>query len=195
MKRFFNWQVIFGLTLIILSATVYFIHYLIFRDLHHIFIYLIGDIAFVFIEVLLVTLVLHQLLHYREKKTMLNKLNMVMEKTKNNDSLILNLALNYGSRTEIVDAVRNIAADCLTGKMMPENIDENVFTNYLYTKDIPDPDLLIRTSGEMRLSNFLLWQMSYTEIYVTKKLWPDFTKKDFKKAMLEYRKRERRYGG
>ena len=78
MKRFFNWQVIFGLTLIILSATVYFIHYLIFRDLHHIFIYLIGDIAFVFIEVLLVTLVLHQLLHYREKKTMLNKLNMVI---------------------------------------------------------------------------------------------------------------------
>ena len=128
-------------------------------------------------------------------ESVVNKLNMVMEKTKNNDSLILNLALNYGSRTEIVDAVRNIAADCLTGKMMPENIDENVFTNYLYTKDIPDPDLLIRTSGEMRLSNFLLWQMSYTEIYVTKKLWPDFTKKDFKKAMLEYRKRERRYGG
>ena len=80
------------------------------------------------------------------------------------------------------------------GKLSPEDISEEVFEKYLYTKDIPDPDLLIRTSGEMRLSNFLLWQLSYSEIYVTDTLWPDFRKKDLEKAIIEYQKRERRYG-
>lgn len=124
-----------------------------------------------------------------------DKLNKVIDQTKDNKSLILNIALNYGSRQEIIDAVKKIITDCNTGKVSTGQIDESTFGKYLYTKDIPDPDLLIRTSGEMRLSNFLLWQMSYTEIYVTRKLWPDFKKNDFKKAVLEYQKRERRYGG
>lgn len=123
------------------------------------------------------------------------KLNKIIGLTKENTALTLNLALNYGSRTEIVDAVRKIAKDCEAHTLRPEDIDEKTFSNYLYTKDIPDPDLLIRTSGEMRVSNFLLWQISYAEIYVTRKLWPDFKKNDFKAAIKEYQKRERRYGG
>lgn len=123
------------------------------------------------------------------------KLSDVVEKTKNNGSLVLNLALNYGSRTEIVDAVHKIIEECRAQRLKDEDINESTFGKYLYTKEIPDPDLLIRTSGEMRLSNFLLWQLSYSELYVTKKLWPDFNKADFKKAISEYRKRERRYGG
>ena len=123
------------------------------------------------------------------------KINSVLEKTRENKSLTLNLALNYGGRTEIVDAARKIVRDCQSQKLKVEEIDENKFAGYLYTKDMPDPDLLIRTSGEMRVSNFLLWQISYAEIYVTKKLWPDFKKRDFKKAVDDYRRRERRYGG
>lgn len=123
------------------------------------------------------------------------KLKKTIDRTRENTALTLNLALNYGSRPEITDAVKEIAGDCLSGKLRPDSIDEKLFSSYLYTKDMPDPDLLIRTSGEMRLSNFLLWQMSYAEIYVTKKLWPDFKKGDFKKAVAEYYKRERRYGG
>ena len=107
----------------------------------------------------------------------------------------MNLALNYGSRAEIIDAVRRITADCQLQRLRAEEIDENTFSTYLYTAGMPDPDLLIRTSGEMRLSNFLLWQLSYSELYVTKKLWPDFKKSDFKKALKEYQKRQRRYGG
>lgn len=123
------------------------------------------------------------------------KLAAAMDKTRNNGSFMLNLALNYGGRAEIVDAVRKIVSDCREQKLKADLIDEAVFSSYLYTKDIPDPDLLIRTSGEMRVSNFLLWQISYSEIYVTKKLWPDFRKGDLKKAIAEYQKRERRYGG
>lgn len=123
------------------------------------------------------------------------KLKTIMDKTKGCTSLLLNLALNYGSRTEIVDAVRAAAKDCVSGKFKPDEIDEKKFSGYLYTKDLPDPDLLIRTSGEMRLSNFLLWQLSYSEIYVTEKFWPDFKKSDFTEALNEYKKRQRRYGG
>jgi len=123
------------------------------------------------------------------------KLKGAMEKTRSGSSLLLNLALNYGARAEILDAVRAITKDCASGKVKPDDIDEKVFSRYLYTKDLPDPDLLIRTSGEMRLSNFLLWQLSYSELYISKKLWPDFKKGDFIKALDEYRNRQRRYGG
>jgi undecaprenyl diphosphate synthase len=123
------------------------------------------------------------------------KLRAAMERTKANASFCLNLALNYGGRAEITDAARKIAGDCLAGRLKADSIDEKTFARYLYTNDIPDPDLLIRTSGEMRVSNFLLWQISYAEIYVTDKLWPDFKKTDFDKAIAEYRNRERRYGG
>jgi len=122
------------------------------------------------------------------------KLTGAMDKTRGNNSFMLNLALNYGGRAEIVDAVRGIINDCQSRGLSAEEVDEAKFSSYLYTRDIPDPDLLIRTSGEMRVSNFLLWQISYAEIYVTNKLWPDFNKNDFKKAIAGYQKRERRYG-
>jgi len=124
-----------------------------------------------------------------------DKLKKITEKTRHNTALTLNLALNYGARTEIVDAVRAIVNDCASKIIRPEEIDEKSFSSYLYTKDMPDPDLLIRTSGEMRLSNFLLWQLSYTELYISKKLWPDFKKQDFIKAVEGYQFRQRRYGG
>jgi undecaprenyl diphosphate synthase len=115
--------------------------------------------------------------------------------TKDNKSLMLNLALNYGGRIEIVDAVKAILKDVLKGSLNATDIDEEVFSSYLYTAGIPDPDLLIRTSGEMRISNFLLWQISYSEIYFTHKYWPDFRRKDLEDAIGEYIKRERRFGG
>ncbi|MFA6141825.1 MAG: isoprenyl transferase [Candidatus Omnitrophota bacterium] len=123
------------------------------------------------------------------------KLNKTIELTKKNTGLIVNLAFNYGSRGEIIQAVKHIANDIAQGKLSVDTIDEKIFSGYLYTKYLPDPDMLIRTSGEYRVSNFLLWQISYAELYVTKKLWPDFKKSDLKKAILEYQKRERRYGG
>ncbi len=116
------------------------------------------------------------------------KLKEAVEKTKKNDKLTLNIALNYGARTEILDAVREILKDA------PTELTEDYFSSHLYTQGLPDPDLLIRTSGEMRLSNFLLWQLSYAEFYVTKKYWPDFTREDYLKALREYQKRERRFG-
>jgi undecaprenyl diphosphate synthase len=122
------------------------------------------------------------------------KLKQAMETTKANDKMTLNLALSYGGRDEIVYAVKKIILDHQDGKIEIDNIDKAVFSHYLYTLDIPDPDLLIRTSGECRISNFLLWQLAYTELYFTKVLWPDFTKDDLFKAIASYQKRERRFG-
>jgi undecaprenyl diphosphate synthase len=123
------------------------------------------------------------------------KIKRVMGSTSGNAGLTLNLALNYGSRSEILQAAKAIAKDAASGRLDPEKVDEKLFSEYLYTKDLPDPDLLIRTSGECRVSNFLLWQIAYCELYITKKLWPDFKKTDFKKAVTEYQRRERRFGG
>lgn len=118
-----------------------------------------------------------------------------IEATKANSGLILNLALNYGGRQELIDATKRIIEDTKKSGYSSSSIDENFFARYLYTAGLPDPDLLIRTSGEQRISNFLLWQMSYAEIYVTPKLWPDFRKRDLVDAIDEYNKRERRFGG
>ncbi|HVM47043.1 MAG TPA: isoprenyl transferase [Candidatus Acidoferrum sp.] len=111
-----------------------------------------------------------------------------------NNGLTLIMALSYGGRTEIVDAVRGIAQKVKAGELDPPDITEQVFAQHLYTRNVPDPDLLIRTSGEMRVSNFLLWQISYTELVVTPTLWPDFRKPQFYAALEEYNRRHRRFG-
>ena len=116
------------------------------------------------------------------------------EASAGNDGLNFQIAINYGSRDEMVRAIRRMASDVREGTVNPEEIDETLFETYLDTHGIPDPDLLIRTSGELRLSNYLLWQMAYTEFYFTDVLWPDFTKEELEKAILQYNKRERRYG-
>jgi undecaprenyl diphosphate synthase len=117
------------------------------------------------------------------------ELEKAVARTRNNTGLKFVVALNYGGRAEIVDAINRILA------MRRESVDEAEFSSHLYTAGLPDPDLLIRTSGEMRLSNFLLWQIAYTEIYVTDTLWPDFSRKDLYEAIIAFQKRERRYGG
>jgi len=121
-------------------------------------------------------------------------LNDAAQKTRNNKGLVLILALNYGGRTEIIDAVKAIANSARSGILDINDINEELFSNFLYTSGIPDPDLLIRTSGEMRISNFLLWQTSYTEMHVIDTLWPDFSKEDLFKGVLNYQQRERRFG-
>jgi undecaprenyl diphosphate synthase len=123
------------------------------------------------------------------------RLETTITKSANNTALTLTLALSYGARTEITDAVRQIAREAKAGTLDPETIGEETISSRLYTAGTPDPDLLVRTSGEMRVSNFLLWQISYAEIIVTPKLWPDFTKDDLFAAMQEYARRHRRYGG
>ncbi len=119
------------------------------------------------------------------------ELDMGTERTSTNTGMLFNIALNYGGRTEIVDAAKRAMASGLP----PEALDERTFSNFLYTAGQPDPDLLIRTSGEMRVSNFLLWQIAYAEIWVTETLWPDFRRRDLLEAVLAYQKRDRRYGG
>ncbi|MGI6216242.1 MAG: isoprenyl transferase [Coriobacteriales bacterium] len=117
-----------------------------------------------------------------------------IDKTANNTGMSLVMAVNYGGRDEIVRAVRSITKDAISGNISPEDVDEQMISSRLYTKEIPDPDLLIRTSGEFRISNFLLWQNAYSEFYVTDILWPDFDKYELLKAVLSYQARDRRFG-
>ncbi len=130
----------------------------------------------------------------RLDEEMQNRIRELEEVSAKNTGLNFQVALNYGSRDEMIRGIKNLAIDVKTGKINLEDIDETLFTNYLDTKGIPDPDLLIRTSGEQRLSNFLLWQLAYTEFYFTDILWPDFNKKELMKAMEYYNSRDRRFG-
>lgn len=122
------------------------------------------------------------------------ELDDALKRTSQNRGLNLVLALSYGGRNEIVDAVRMMVQDAKAGKLSSSDVDENTFRNYLYMPELPDPDLLIRTSGEMRLSNFFLWQTFYTELWVTPVLWPDFSREHLLQALKDYDKRERRFG-
>ena len=118
----------------------------------------------------------------------------IIKLTETNQKMCLNLALSYGGRAEIVDMVKDIAKKAKNGRIEPEAITVDTISEHLYTRQIPDPDLLIRTSGEMRISNFLLWQIAYTEIYVTDTLWPDFTREEFVHILRDYQRRDRRFG-
>jgi undecaprenyl diphosphate synthase len=119
------------------------------------------------------------------------EMNKAIKLTENNTGMTLGFAFNYGGRNEILDAVRRILAEGIP----PQNIDEELFSRFLYTTDMPDVDLLIRTGGELRISNFLIWQSAYSEYYFTDVLWPDFDEKEIDKALLSYRQRQRRFGG
>ena len=124
-----------------------------------------------------------------------SRIRELEEATANNGGLNFTIALNYGSRDEIVRAIRQLSQDCVDGAVKPEDITEDLFSAYLDTREIPDPDLLIRTSGEPRLSNYLLWQLAYSEFYFTPVAWPDFNKEELIKAIEKYNQRDRRYGG
>ena len=123
------------------------------------------------------------------------ELRAAMHKTAHNTGMVLNVALNYGGRVELVDACRSLLAECQREGRTSDSITESDVARHLYTAALPDPDLLVRTSGEFRVSNFLLWQIAYAEIYVTDVLWPDFRRPDLLAAVLDYQRRERRYGG
>lgn len=137
--------------------------------------------------------------HSRLPDATLAALYKAENKTKNNTGLILNFALNYGGRDEITHAVKQLVQDALDAKLNPGDVDESVISDYLYTGILPDklrdPDLVIRTSGELRLSNFLPWQTAYSELYFTDVAWPDFDEEELKKAIIEYNRRHRRFGG
>lgn len=130
----------------------------------------------------------------RLPKKLAQSIITLSEETKHNTGMVLTIALSYGSRNEIINAARKIANDIKENKLSPENLDEQLFAKYLFTNDIPDPDLFIRPSGEFRISNFLLWQIAYTELYFANKYWPEFNEEDLKLAIIEYSKRDRRYG-
>lgn len=130
----------------------------------------------------------------RLDEDIVNKINELEECSKDNTGITFIIALNYGSRDEMTRAVKKIAEGCKEGRINPEDITEDMFTNELDTAGIPDPDLLIRTSGEIRVSNYLLWQLAYTEFYFTDVLWPDFDKEELKKAIVMYNGRDRRFG-
>jgi undecaprenyl diphosphate synthase len=125
----------------------------------------------------------------------LESISYAKEKTKHNSHIVFNVALNYGGRQEIVRAAKAICEDVKRDALQIEDIDEALFSSYLYTAGQPDPDLVIRSSGELRISNFLLWQIAYSEFWITNILWPDFKKEDLWQAVWEYQNRDRRYGG
>ncbi|WP_067145031.1 isoprenyl transferase [Pseudotamlana agarivorans] len=127
-------------------------------------------------------------------KKVFEELSSAIESTKDNTRMTLTLALSYGSRDEIVNAVKEISNKVKNNIISPENIDESIINEHLYTQNLPDVDLLIRTSGEQRISNFLLWQIAYAELHFTSVLWPDFTRQHLYEAIIEYQKRERRFG-
>jgi len=127
-------------------------------------------------------------------KLVQDEVKRVSEKTKNNDKMVLTIALSYGAREEIEAVVKKIALEVKNNIISIENVDQSIINKHLYTRNLPDVDLLIRTSGEQRVSNFLLWQIAYAELYFTKVYWPDFGKKDLHKALLNYQNRERRFG-
>ena len=127
-------------------------------------------------------------------KKVSKELHDVIEITKNNNRMTLTLALSYGSREELLNTVKEISIKVKNNIISPENIDESIINEHLYTQNLPDVDLLIRTSGEQRISNFLLWQIAYAELHFTNVLWPDFTKQHLYEAIIEYQKRERRFG-
>lgn len=128
-------------------------------------------------------------------KEVADSIYKVMEETAKDYEYTLILALNYGGRAEIVDAAKKFAEACISGKISPDSLDEAAFRQYLYLPDVPDPELMIRTSGELRLSNFLLWELSYSEIFVTDTLWPDFNEEEFRRILENFGKRDRRFGG
>ncbi|AGX03896.1 MULTISPECIES: isoprenyl transferase [Bacillaceae] len=138
-----------------------------------------------------------QMIGYKDKLPghTLRAIEKAMEETKDNDGLILNFALNYGSRAEILEAVKRVLNDCQSGIMEESELNEEVFSAYLMTEGLEDPDLLIRTSGEIRLSNFMLWQLAYTEFWFTDVLWPDFTEGELLEAIEVFQNRQRRFGG
>jgi len=123
------------------------------------------------------------------------KVDAECQKTWNNTGLNLNIAMNYGGRVELLDAMKSMIPDILNGKITTNNLDEMMFEKYLYTAEMPDPDLMIRTSGEKRLSNYLIWQSAYTELYFTEILWPDFKKVAFLEAIIDFQSRNRKFGG